>query len=62
MTTMDRLETGPEPLTCVRDNQPVSSDEPQCPHPSSVCPFRELCEVKDAIRRKRRGQEGRPSA
>ncbi|HYW81247.1 MAG TPA: hypothetical protein VE890_16810 [Thermoguttaceae bacterium] len=43
-------------LTCVRDNATVSAEEPRCPHPSTVCPFRELCEVIDAIRKRRRAQ------
>lgn len=41
-------------LVCMRDNVSVSPEDPQCPHPSSSCPFRELCEVRDAMRQKRR--------
>ena len=41
------------PLICMRDNVLVSTENPQCPHPSSACPFRELCPVKEAMRRKK---------
>ena len=50
-------EQQPEPLICMRDNVLVSTADPQCPHPSSSCDFRELCAVRDAIRRKRRAVE-----
>jgi hypothetical protein len=47
----DEGDTGP--LVCMRDNVPASPEDPQCPHPSTSCPFRELCEVRDAMRRKK---------
>jgi hypothetical protein len=44
----------PEPLYCANDNVPVPADNPKCLHPSSYCPFRDLCEVVEAARKKRR--------
>ena len=46
-----------DPLHCARDNAPVDDEDPRCLHPSSACDFRELCNVMDAVRRKRR-EEG----
>ena len=40
-------------LVCMRDNVSVPTENVQCPHPSSSCPFRELCEVREAMRRKK---------
>lgn len=54
MQSGDHNEQQPEPLICMRDNVSVSTEDPRCPHPSSSCDFRELCPVKDAMRRKRR--------
>ena len=45
-----------DPLHCARDNTPVDDEYPRCLHPSSVCDFRELCNVMDAIRRKHRAE------
>ena len=49
---------GDDPLHCARDDAPVAEEDPRCKHPSSACDFRELCNVMDAIRRKRRAEEG----
>jgi len=49
-----------EPLMCMHDGVPVSVDDPQCLHPSSSCSFRELCDVREAIRRNKRLTEKRP--
>ncbi len=45
---------GDEPLICMRDNAAVPADNLQCPHPTSACQFRELCEIRAALRRKKR--------
>ena len=59
MPSDDQTERDSEPLPCMRDDVWVSAEAPRCPHPSSSCPFRELCPVKDAIRRKNRGDYDR---
>ncbi len=41
-------------LVCIRDNTTVPADNPICLHPSSLCEFREFCEVIEAIRKKKR--------
>ncbi len=56
-----RSEQPQEMLVCMRENIAVSPEEPQCLHPSSACPFREHCLVRDAIRRKRRTEQSEAS-
>ena len=43
-------------LTCPRDETTVPADDPRCLHPSSLCEFREFCEIIDAMSRKRRAE------
>jgi hypothetical protein len=43
-------------LTCISDNVSVPADDPKCLHPSSFCQFRELCEVVEAARKKKRSE------
>ncbi len=51
----------PDELICYQDDVSVSSDDPRCLHPSSLCPFRDNCEVIRAARRKRRLAENAPN-
>ena len=51
-------EDGSETLLCMLDNVAVSAEDPRCLHPSSLCRFREFCEVILAARKKKRS-EGR---
>ncbi len=51
----------PDELICYQDDVSVSSDDPRCLHPSSLCPFRDNCEVIRAARRKRRLAEKSPN-
>ena len=50
----DSDQTPDDQLICQNENRPVPADDPRCLHPSTQCRFRELCEVIDAVRRKRR--------
>ena len=50
----------PDELICHQDDVSVSSDDPRCLHPSSLCPFRDHCEVARAVRKKRRLAEDNP--
>jgi hypothetical protein len=50
----------PDELICHQDDVSVSPDDPRCFHPSSLCPFRDHCEVIRAARRKRRLAEDNP--
>jgi hypothetical protein len=50
----------PEELICHKDDVSVSPQDPRCLHPSSVCPFRDQCEVVRAARKKRRLAENDP--
>jgi len=44
----------PGPCYCMRDDVSVSAEAPRCPHPTSACPSREHCAVREAMRRKAR--------
>jgi len=48
-------------LLCMRDNVLISAENPHCPHPSSACSFRELCEVKELMRKVRKNAGDGPS-
>ena len=47
-----------EPLVCMKDNVEVDRENPRCRHPSSQCPFREYCRVREAQRAKEKEQRG----
>jgi hypothetical protein len=55
-TAMDVTDERSAALFCQRDRTAVRADAPQCLHPSSVCDFREFCEVAEALREKGRGR------
>ncbi|NQU19997.1 MAG: hypothetical protein HQ567_01845 [Candidatus Nealsonbacteria bacterium] len=43
-------------LICLCDNVSVSVERVECLHPSSLCRFREFCEVIDAMRAAKRAE------
>ena len=53
MQSNNNREETKGPLICMRDNVSASAENPRCPHPSSSCPFRELCVVKEAMQHKK---------
>jgi hypothetical protein len=40
-------------LYCQKESARIPAANPRCRHPSSRCAFRELCEVIEAVRKKR---------
>jgi hypothetical protein len=57
--SQDNDQDPDELLICMRDNVSASPEDPQCSHPSSACPFRELCPIREAMRRNRAEEAAR---
>ncbi|MFH1922313.1 MAG: hypothetical protein ABIP48_20820 [Planctomycetota bacterium] len=56
MRRTEENQQRPDALLCTNDNVSVSAEDPKCLHPSSLCRFRDFCEVLEAARKKKRSE------
>ena len=46
-----------EPLVCMKDTVAVARDRLRCLHPSSVCRFRDWCEIVAIVRAEKKTRQ-----